>query len=82
MTTREEMVKAADDARAAWNCAGGYWADADNAWGAWNDARLALIAYDGANVVGWFVGYLEALFEDREVVVLAEYEREVEQFLW
>ena len=34
-----------------------------------------------ANVVGWFVGYLEALFEDREVVVLAEYEREVEQFL-
>jgi hypothetical protein len=36
----------------------------------------------GENVVGWFVGYLEALFEDREVVVLAEYEREVEQFLW
>jgi hypothetical protein len=34
-----------------------------------------------ANVVGWFVGYLEALFEDREVVVLAEYEREVECFL-
>jgi hypothetical protein len=36
----------------------------------------------GENVVGWFVGYLEALFEDRDVVVLAEYEREVEQFLW
>ena len=36
----------------------------------------------GENVVGWFVGYLAALFEDREVVVLAQYEREVEQFLW
>lgn len=35
----------------------------------------------GENVLGWFVGYLEALFEDREVVVLAEYEREVECFL-
>ena len=35
----------------------------------------------GENVVGWFVGYLEALFEDREVVVLAQYEREVECFL-
>jgi len=52
MTTREEMVKAADDARAAWEVA---YAARDGVaahaavWVIWNDARKALIAYNEVN---------------------------------
>ena len=49
----------------------------------YNDRSIDLsLGVDVSDACYWFVGYLEALFEDREVVVLAEYEREVEQFLW
>jgi len=47
-----------------------------------NDRSIDLsLGVDVSDTYYWFVGYLEALFEDREVVVLAEYEREVECFL-